>query len=205
MKFEKEKIFIFYKRLISFYPPDFKEQFGESMLQTFNDLCNEHQKQAKPLSFGFIGWLYLETFLGIIKENLLQIKKGIAMENTINKQKKSAIIGLITALPLMLVFLIASFNIEPLNHYLQLITTVNTNDGFQLNTFGKLFFITMILLLPIGFVISLTPLLEGVRNGKFRLISPFNLLVTAMLLTLTGGLLVGIMIEQYSCWKGICD
>lgn len=205
MKFEKEKIVAFYKRLISLYPPDFEKQFGESMEQTFNDLCNEQQKQAKPLSFGFIGWLSLETALGIIKENLMQIKKGITMENTFNKQKKSAIIGLIMALPLILAFLIASFNIEPLNHYLQTITTVNTDDGFQLNTVGKIFFISAILLLPIGFVISFSPLIQGISKSSLSLINPFNVLITAMLLLFTVCLFIGFMAEQYSCWKGICD
>lgn len=205
MIFEQKTILQFYRRLIALYPAEFRERFGESIEQTFNDLCNERLNHAKTLSLDFVGWLFIETFFGIVKENLLHLKKIITMENILGKQKKSAIIGLTMALPLMLTVAIVLFGIEPLNHYLRTITTVGTENDFHLNAFGKVFFITAILLLPIGFVVSLTPLIKGVRNDKLMLINPFNLFVTTMLLIFTARLLIGFMSEQYSCWNGICD
>jgi hypothetical protein len=68
MKFEKEKILVFYKRLISLYPQSFRERFGESMEQTFRDVCNEQAKGK--LSLGFIVSIFAETSVGVISENL---------------------------------------------------------------------------------------------------------------------------------------
>lgn len=205
MQFENERITTLYKRLISLYPRAFRTRFGESMEQTFKDICDERLNRAETLSLGFVGRFFIETFFGIVKENLLHLKKGITMENSIVQQRKSAIIGLILALPFMLTLLIVLSGIEPLNHYLQVVTTVNVENGFQLNALGKAFFVTTILLLPIGFVVSLAPLVKSVRTGKLRLINPFNLLITATLLVFTTSLLIGFVSEQYSCWKGICD
>ncbi len=49
------------------------------MEQTFNDVCNERKQQAKQISFGFLLWMFIETFAGIIKEHLIQIKRGDGM------------------------------------------------------------------------------------------------------------------------------
>jgi hypothetical protein len=43
----EQTVRIFYKKLLAFYPQAFREQFGESVQQTFNDLCNERKRQAK--------------------------------------------------------------------------------------------------------------------------------------------------------------
>lgn len=40
MVYDQNKVRILYKKLIAFYPREFKEQLGESMQQTFNDLYN---------------------------------------------------------------------------------------------------------------------------------------------------------------------
>jgi len=45
------------------------------MEQTFNDLCRE-RTDANGGLFGFVLWMFLETFAGIIKENL---RKGSVM------------------------------------------------------------------------------------------------------------------------------
>ncbi len=37
MIFERKTVRAFYKKLLAFYPGAFKEQFGESMEQTFNE------------------------------------------------------------------------------------------------------------------------------------------------------------------------
>jgi len=35
-----------YNRLLALYPRGFREQLGESMQQTFNDLCRERQAEG---------------------------------------------------------------------------------------------------------------------------------------------------------------
>jgi hypothetical protein len=42
---------VLYKKLLDLYPPEFKEQLGESMEQSFHDLCKERQKEG--YGFGF--------------------------------------------------------------------------------------------------------------------------------------------------------
>lgn len=74
MKAEKEKIFVFYKRLISLYPAEFGERFGESLEQTFNDVCNEQKRLRGKISLPFVCSMFAETSVGIIKENLHELK-----------------------------------------------------------------------------------------------------------------------------------
>ena len=75
MVYDKSKARALYKRLITFYPRAFKEQLGESMEQTFNDLCNEKQ-QTKQALLGFVLWTFIETAIGIFREHLLLISAG---------------------------------------------------------------------------------------------------------------------------------
>jgi hypothetical protein len=77
----KQKIvYRFYKKLLSFYPPKFRERFEDSMAQTFNDLYRERQTQAGWLSF--VLWIFSETAAGIIGEHVRLIMEGDAMKNT---------------------------------------------------------------------------------------------------------------------------
>lgn len=71
MKFEKEKISGFYRRLISLYPQKFRERFGESMEQTFNDVCNERKGN---ISLSFVISTFCETSVGVVRENLLALR-----------------------------------------------------------------------------------------------------------------------------------
>ena len=49
----EETVRTLYKKLLTLYPRWFHEQLGESMEQTFNDLCNE-KRQTKQGLFGFV-------------------------------------------------------------------------------------------------------------------------------------------------------
>jgi hypothetical protein len=40
MTYDQEKVRVLYHKLLAFYPQAFREQLGESMAQTFNDLYN---------------------------------------------------------------------------------------------------------------------------------------------------------------------
>ena len=55
--------------MLRLYPKPYHERFGEGMEQTFNDLCRE-RTDANGGLFGLVLWMFVETFAGIIKENL---------------------------------------------------------------------------------------------------------------------------------------
>jgi uncharacterized membrane protein YiaA len=64
---KQDKVFAFYKRLISLYPQAFRERFGDSMEQTFRDVCNEREGK---FSSTFVISTFAETFISVIKENV---------------------------------------------------------------------------------------------------------------------------------------
>jgi hypothetical protein len=61
-----------YRELLRLHPKPYQERFGESMEQTFNDLCRERAETGDRL-FGFVLWLFAETFAGIVRENVRNI------------------------------------------------------------------------------------------------------------------------------------
>jgi hypothetical protein len=52
---KQNKVHTLYKKLLTLYPQAFKEQLGESMEWTFQDLWNEKRRTKKEL-FGFVLW-----------------------------------------------------------------------------------------------------------------------------------------------------
>jgi len=81
----------FYKKLLTLYPQVFKEQLGESMEQTFNDLYKE--RQTKPGWFGFVLWMFVETAVGIVREHVLLITQGATMKNKLANPRSAALIS----------------------------------------------------------------------------------------------------------------
>jgi len=67
MTFDQNMIRTLYKKLLTLYPRGFRERFGESMQQTFNDLYKERKQQAEQGLFGFVLWTFIETALGPIR------------------------------------------------------------------------------------------------------------------------------------------
>lgn len=57
-----------YAKLLRLYPRNYRERMGESMEQTFNDLCRERRDAGEGL-FGFVLWTFADTFIGIIRED----------------------------------------------------------------------------------------------------------------------------------------
>ncbi len=86
--------YFLYKKLIALYPKGFKEQFSESIQQTFNDLYKEKQNTNQPL-FNFITWTFIETSIGIFREHVLQ---GDIMQ-TSKRFGLSALISFLLILP----------------------------------------------------------------------------------------------------------
>jgi hypothetical protein len=57
-----------YASLLRLYPRSYRERFGESMQQTFTDLCHEHRRRANGL-FVPVMALFFETAFAILREN----------------------------------------------------------------------------------------------------------------------------------------
>ena len=96
MSYEPDLLRGLYKKLLRLYPSGFRDQLGESMEQTFNDLCRERYESGDGL-LGFVLWTFADTFAGIIKEN---IKKENIMV-PILRQFGIVIIALITAIAII--------------------------------------------------------------------------------------------------------
>ena len=64
----------FYKKLLSLYPQRYRERFGESMWQTFNDLCDEKENARGYALLDFVLWMTVETSVAIIKERITNNK-----------------------------------------------------------------------------------------------------------------------------------
>lgn len=56
-----------YARLLRLYPRQYRERMGESMEQTFNDLCRERRDAGEGV-VGFAVWTFADTFVGILRE-----------------------------------------------------------------------------------------------------------------------------------------
>ena len=82
-----------YAKLLRFYPKPYHERFGESMEQTFNDLCRE-RKEAGAGLFGFVLWVFADTLVGIIKE-------GIKFMTPIFKKNGTIIMSVIAAITMI--------------------------------------------------------------------------------------------------------
>ena len=63
---------MWYAMLLRLYPRPFRERFGEGMAQTFHDLCREHRDAGRGL-FGLALWIFFETSVGIVRENITQM------------------------------------------------------------------------------------------------------------------------------------
>jgi hypothetical protein len=82
-----------YRKLLTLYPRGFQERLGESMEQTFNDLCHERKQHAGYSWSGFVLWVFVETALGIIREHVLLITKGAAMKSILAIPRATALIS----------------------------------------------------------------------------------------------------------------
>jgi hypothetical protein len=100
--YDARTVHAFYRKLLAFYPQEFRDRLGESMEQTFNDLYTE--RQTKPGWLRFVLWMFVETAVGIVKEHVLLITQGASMKNTLAYPRSAA---LISALLLAVAFIVA--------------------------------------------------------------------------------------------------
>lgn len=57
-----------YRKLVRLFPKSHRDRFGESMEQTFSDLCRARAGEGHDL-VRFVLWMFVEAFVGIIREN----------------------------------------------------------------------------------------------------------------------------------------
>jgi len=93
-----------YAMLLRLYPRPFRERFGEGMAQTFHDLCREHRDARRGL-FVFALWIFLETSVGIVRENATHM----------SQLGKTMLRVALVALGLLMVPLVASQVVEGWN------------------------------------------------------------------------------------------
>ena len=92
---KQKTVHTLYKRLLNLYPENFKEQLGESMEQTFNDLYQE--RQSKERWPGFVLWLFVETAVGIVREHVRLIVEGDMMKTSANLRYTALISSILFA------------------------------------------------------------------------------------------------------------
>jgi hypothetical protein len=147
MLYEQEIVQTLYKRLLALYPRTFKERLGESMEQTFRDLCNEKQQTKKEM-FRFVLWTFIETAIGIFREHLLLMSPGNIMQTTLKSLGSSVLIGLLLILPFMI---------------MEVVNRRDFHEGFP----GVLFFAMWLNLFAVSII--LLPIVRGWRTGNHDL------------------------------------
>jgi hypothetical protein len=202
---ELKTVRVIYKKLLALYPRDFRERFGESMEQTFDDLCRERQQTTGRISAGFAARQFAETSAGIVNEHFLRLKKGKVMQNMLTNRMSAAAIAFLMAMPFAVLLLIETNNIEPLSSAFRGLTT--NADSYSLNDAGRVLIITSILLLPAAFAVSLAPIVRARRAGRSVVAMPLNLSLAASLFIFIATLIAFFVADQYPCWIGVpnCD
>lgn len=77
---------VWYARLLRLYPTQFRERFGEGMEQTFADSCRRRRTADAGL-FGFVIWVFAETFTAIIREHVPRLRRHAMRDDSIRLLK----------------------------------------------------------------------------------------------------------------------
>lgn len=181
MTHNQETVRALYKKLLALYPRAFRERFGESMEQTFNDLCTERKRQTERGWFGFVLWLFVETAMGITREHIRLITEGNAMKNMLTNPRSAAILSLLLTLPGVVLFLQLTLKIKPYLAPLEPLLTVPPDQPMVL---GTAIFLGLIVVLPtVAFLLTeanaRTSILTNLRAAaiiSFFLVLPFLIL-----------------------------
>jgi len=184
--YEQNTIRTLYKKLLNLYPQKFKEQLGESMEQSFNDLYNEQKRQGDYGLFNFTLWMFIETAVGITREYLLLLTEGDSMKKTFINLRSPALISLLLIIPFMI---------------MEIVNRRNINEGFPIPLFVMMWFLSLI------FILTIMPIARSVRAESSLMAQPINLLIRVVILVLIAWLWTGILIDQMPCFLGVpnCD
>jgi len=183
-----------YRRLLGLYPRSFRERFGESMEQTFDDLRRERSTAGSGM-LGFVVSTFVETSLSVVGENVAALSRA-----KLARHHRFALVGLLLSLPIGIVFPSVWLDIAVVRDLLTL-------DGNRPNILGLTVIVGGLLLLPVAFVVTLLPMMRKGPDRKRRL-HAVNLLVCAVISTPMATTLYGIGEEVHQCEiRGIpnCD
>lgn len=161
-----------YERLLAFYPKSFKEQLGESMGQTFNDLLNEKLQTKQPLT-GFVLRIFINTALGIFKEHLLLISYGVIMKKILTTIGSPALLGILLIIPFAI---------------MEIVNRREFNEGFPSALFFALWlnlFATIAILLPI---------VQAMRSKKQDMENPITTQGSTLLTNARSNLIISILL-----------
>ena len=162
---------IFYRKLLKLYPRPFRERFGESMEQTFDDLCNESGAKVTTLTIR----LTVDTGIGIVKEHALHFSRRGVMTEILKDPKIAAVIGVLLFLPGAIMFSMILLGIEPSLGFLQ--PYVEPSDPDAPHILGSLIFLSLIFLLPAAAVFINIAATEG--NALKGILSNFGVAAIA--------------------------
>jgi len=156
------------------------------MLQTFDDLYQEHVYAPKPGLFGFVLWTIIETVFGLTKEHIHVLLEGKAMKRILTQVQSPALISLLIIIPFLI---------------LELINRRNFHEGFPLALFIFLW------LLSLSFIFILTPIIRNIRAGINLWAHPLVLLLRLVFMAFIVFLWAGTVIDQLPCFLGVsfCD
>jgi hypothetical protein len=171
-----------YRRLLGLYPRSFRERFGESMEQTFEDLRRERSAAGGGIH-GFVIRTFAETSLGIAREHVAAARLA--------RHHRFALAGLLLFSPFAVVVLSVWLDIAVVRDLL-------TGGGDRPNAVGLVAIVGGLLLLPVALAVTLLPMLRGEPSRKRRL-HAVNLLVCAVIAIPLATMLYGIGEEVYRC------
>ena len=108
------------------------------------------------------------------------------MQTILTNLRSPALISLLFVLPFMI---------------LEVVNRRNFNEGFPIVLFGLMW------LLPMIFIVTLTPIVRNVRAGNSIIASPVNLLIRVVILVFIAWMWTSILIDQMPCFLGVpnCD
>lgn len=145
-----------YRKLLRLYPRAFRERFGESIQQTFDDLYQERlyqerQRQTEQGVFAFVLWIFLETAIGIGREHLLLISLGAIMQTILTNLGTSTLVGFLFILPFLI---------------LEVVNRRNLSEAFPF----MLFFVLWLNLFALSLI--LLPIVRGRIARPLNIVSP---------------------------------
>ena len=180
MAYAQRTIHTIYTKLLRLYPREFREQFGESMQQTFNDLYKERQGERGWSSF--VLWMFVETAIGIPREHILLIKEMNYMKIILANLLSPAIISFLIVLPFMILEWATRSNLP------------------RTNASGVLFVIMW--LLPMLSILTMMPIVRNVRAGNSIAANPVNLVLRVVFSGWLVWMWVALVMDQMPCFLG---
>lgn len=147
----------FYSKLLKFYPRPFRDRFGESMEQTFDDLCQDEKGHGSRLVSLTIR-LSVDTGIGIVKEHVLHLSQRRIMSEVLRNPRIALLVGLLLFLPGALMFAGLMLNIEP---PLGPLDSVLNPPGDGPHLLGSLVALALIIVLPTAGVILSAAAADG--------------------------------------------